>query len=56
MTEEMTASWLREFAGDRVQVRSAASMTAGQGIDAVGPIRDKIKGRVEALLAKLIGQ
>jgi protein-tyrosine-phosphatase len=27
---------------------------AGQGIDAVRPIRDEIKGRVEALLAELL--
>jgi arsenate reductase len=26
---------------------------AGQGIDAVRPIRDEIKGRVEALIASL---
>ena len=28
---------------------------AGQGIDAVRPIRDEIRGRVEALLAELLG-
>lgn len=28
---------------------------AGQGIDAVRPIRDEIKGRVEALVADLLG-
>ena len=28
---------------------------AGQGIDAVRPIRDEIRGRVEALIAELLG-
>ncbi len=28
---------------------------AGQGLDAVRPIRDEIRGRVEALLADLLG-
>jgi protein-tyrosine-phosphatase len=113
----MAAGWLRELAGDRVEVRSAGSMPAeminsvaveamrevgiditaeqpkiltteavqasdavitmgcgdacpffpgkryedwkledpaGQGIDAVRPIRDEIKARVEALLAELL--
>lgn len=115
---QMAAGWLRELAGDRVEVRSAGSMPAdrinpvaveamrevgiditaeqpkiltteavqdsdavitmgcgdacpyfpgkryedwkledpaGQGIDAVRPIRDEIKGRVEALLGELLG-
>lgn len=115
---QMAAGWLRELAGDRVEVRSAGSMPteminpvaveamrevgiditaeqpkiltteavqasdavitmgcgdacpffpgkryedwklddpAGQGIDAVRPIRDDIKARVEALLAELLG-
>ena len=114
---QMAAGWLRELAGDRVEVRSAGSMPAdqinpvavqamrevgiditaeqpkvlttaavqdsdvvitmgcgdacpffpgkryedwklddpaGQGIDAVRPIRDEIKGRVETLLAELL--
>jgi arsenate reductase len=114
----MAAGWLRELAGDRVEVRSAGSMPAdqinpvaveamrevgiditaeqpkvltteavqdsdvvitmgcgdacpffpgkryedwklddpaGQGIEAVRPIRDEIKGRVETLLAELLG-
>ncbi|MGO1661674.1 MAG: arsenate reductase ArsC [Canibacter sp.] len=114
---QMAAGWLRELAGDRVEVRSAGSMPAeminsvaveamrevgiditaeqptilmteavqasdavitmgcgdacpffpgkryedwkledpaGQGIDAVRPIRDEIKARVEALLAELL--
>jgi arsenate reductase len=114
----MAAGWLRELAGDRVEVRSAGSMPAdqinpvaveamrevgiditaeqpkvltteavqdsdvvitmgcgdacpffpgkryedwklddpaGQGIEAVRPIRDEIKGRVETLLADLLG-
>jgi arsenate reductase len=113
----MAAGWLRELAGDRVEVRSAGSIPAdqinsvaveamrevgiditaeqpkvltteavqdsdvvitmgcgdacpffpgkryedwklddpaGQGIDAVRPIRDEIKGRVETLLAELL--
>ena len=29
---------------------------AGQGIESVRPIRDEIKGRIETLLAELIGQ
>lgn len=116
---QMAAGWVRELAGDRVEVRSAGSMPAeqinpvaveamrevgiditaeqpkvltteavqasdavitmgcgdacpffpgkryedwklddpaGQGIDSVRPIRDEIKGRVEALLAELLGQ
>ncbi len=116
---QMAAGWLRELAGDRVEVRSAGSMPAdqinpvaveamrevgiditaeqpkvltteavqdsdvvitmgcgdacpffpgkryedwklddpaGQGIDSVRPIRDEIKGRVEVLLAELLGQ
>lgn len=116
---QMAAGWLRDLAGDRVEVRSAGSMPAdqinpvavevmreegiditdeqpkvltteavqdsdvvitmgcgdacpffpgkryedwkledpaGQGIEAVRPIRDEIKGRVEALLAELIVQ
>ncbi|BDZ40021.1 MULTISPECIES: arsenate reductase ArsC [Microbacterium] len=115
---QMAAGWLRELAGDRVEVRSAGSMPAdqinpvaveamrevgiditaeqpkvltteavqdsdvvitmgcgdacpffpgkryedwklddpaGQGIEAVRPIRDEIKGRVETLLADLLG-
>lgn len=115
---QMAAGWLRELAGDRVEVRSAGSMPAdeinptaveamrevgidivgeqpkvlttdavkasdavitmgcgdacpifpgkryedwaledpaGQGIEAVRPIRDEIKARVEALLAELLG-
>ena len=115
---QMAAGWLRELAGDRVEVRSAGSMPAeminpvaveamrevgiditaeqpkiltteavqasdavitmgcgdacpffpgkryedwkledpaGQGLDAVRPIRDDIKARVEALLAELLG-
>jgi len=115
---QMAAGWLRELAGDRVEVRSAGSMPAdqinpvaveamhevgiditteqpkvltteavqdsdvvitmgcgdacpffpgkryedwklddpaGQGIEAVRPIRDEIKGRVETLLAELLG-
>lgn len=115
---QMAAGWLRELAGDRVEVRSAGSMPAeqinpvavqamselgiditaerpkvltteavqasdavitmgcgdacpffpgkryedwkledpaGQGIDAVRPIRDEIKNRVEKLLAELLG-
>ncbi|MDH5133126.1 MULTISPECIES: arsenate reductase ArsC [unclassified Microbacterium] len=114
---QMAAGWLRELAGDRVEVRSAGSIPAdqinsvaveamrevgiditaeqpkvltteavqdsdvvitmgcgdacpffpgkryegwklddpaGQGIDAVRPIRDEIKGRVETLLAELL--
>ena len=114
---QMAAGWLRELAGDRVEVRSAGSMPAdqinpvavqamrevgiditaeqpkvltteavqdsdvvitmgcgdacpffpgkryedwkledpaGQGIDAVRPIRDDIKARVETLLAELL--
>ena len=114
---QMAAGWLRELAGDRVEVRSAGSMPAdqinpvaveamrevgiditaeqpkvltteavqdsdvvitmgcgdacpffpgkryedwklddpaGQGIEAVRPIRDEIKGRIEALLAELL--
>ena len=114
---QMAAGYLRELAGDRVEVRSAGSMPAdqinpvaveamaeegiditaeqpkiltteavqdsdvvitmgcgdacpffpgkryedwklddpaGQGIDAVRPIRDDIKGRIEALLAELL--
>ena len=114
---QMAAGWLRELAGDRVEVRSAGSMPAdqinpvavqamrevgiditaeqpkvltteavqasdvvitmgcgdacpffpgkryedwklddpaGQGIDAVRPIRDEIKARVQALLAELL--
>ena len=114
---QMAAGWLRELAGDRVEVRSAGSMPAeqinpvaveamrevgiditaeqpkiltteavqdsdavitmgcgdacpyfpgkryedwkledpaGQGIDAVRPIRDEIKRRVEALLGELL--
>ena len=114
---QMAAGWLRELAGERVEVRSAGSMPAeqinpvaaqamrevgiditaerpkvlkaetvqesdvvitmgcgdacpffpgkryedwklddpaGQGIDAVRPIRDEIKGRVETLLAELL--
>ena len=114
---QMAAGWLRELAGDRVEVRSAGSISAdqinsvaveamrevgiditaeqpkvltteavqdsdvvitmgcgdacpffpgkryedwklddpaGQGIDAVRPIRDEIKGRVETLLAELL--
>lgn len=114
----MAAGWLRELAGDRVEVRSAGSMPAehinpvaveamrevgiditaeqpkilttqavqdsdavitmgcgdacpyfpgkryedwkledpaGQGIDAVRPIRDEIKSRVEMLLGELLG-
>lgn len=114
---QMAAGWLRHFAGDRIEVRSAGSMPAdqinpvaveamrevgiditaeqpkvltteaveasdavvtmgcgdacpffpgkryedwkladpaGQGIDAVRPIRDEIKTRVEALIAELI--
>ena len=114
---QMAAGWLRELAGDRVDVRSAGSIPAdqinsvaveamrevgiditaeqpkvltteavqdsdvvitmgcgdacpffpgkryedwklddpaGQGIDAVRPIRDEIKGRVETLLAELL--
>ncbi|SNT07914.1 Low molecular weight phosphotyrosine protein phosphatase [Micrococcales bacterium KH10] len=116
---QMAAGWLRELAGDRVEVRSAGSMPAdqinpvaveamrevgiditaeqpkiltteavqasdvvitmgcgdacpffpgkryedwklddpaGQGIESVRPIRDEIKGRVEVLLAELLGQ
>lgn len=115
---QMAAGWLRELAGDRVEVRSAGSMPAehinpvaveamrevgiditaeqpkilttqavqdsdavitmgcgdacpyfpgkryedwkledpaGQGIDAVRPIRDEIKSRVEMLLGELLG-
>ncbi|MGG5753703.1 arsenate reductase ArsC [Zafaria sp. Z1313] len=115
---QMAAGWLRELAGDRVEVRSAGSMPAdqinpvaveamleediditaeqpkvltteavqdsdvvitmgcgdacpffpgkryedwklddpaGQGIESVRPIRDEIKGRVETLLAELLG-
>ena len=114
---QMAAGWLRELAGDRVEVRSAGSIPAdqinsvaveamrevgiditaeqpkvltteavqdsdvvitmgcgdacpffpgkryedwklddpaGQGIEAVRPIRDEIKGRIEALLAELL--
>ena len=114
---QMAAGWLRELAGDRVEVRSAGSMPAeqinpvaveamrevgiditaeqpkiltteavqdsdavitmgcgdacpyfpgkryedwkledpaGQGIDAVRPIRDEIKSRVETLLGELL--
>lgn len=114
---QMAAGWVRELAGDRVEVRSAGSMPAeqinpvaveamrevgiditaeqpkiltteaveasdavitmgcgdacpffpgkryedwklddpaGQGIESVRPIRDEIKGRVEALLAELL--
>ena len=114
---QMAAGWVRELAGDRVEVRSAGSLPAeqinpvavdamrevgidiaaeqpkiltteavrasdavitmgcgdacpffpgkryedwrledpaGQGIEAVRPIRDEIKGRVEALLAELL--
>lgn len=114
---QMAAGWLRELAGDRVEVRSAGSMPAdqinpvavdamrevgiditaeqpkvltteavqdsdvvitmgcgdacpffpgkryedwklddpaGQGIESVRPIRDEIKGRIEALLAELL--
>ncbi|WP_454164242.1 arsenate reductase ArsC [Gordonia iterans] len=114
---QMAAGWLRELAGDRVEVRSAGSIPAdqinsvaveamrevgiditaeqpkvltteavqdsdvvitmgcgdacpffpgkryedwklddpaGQGINAVRPIRDEIKGRVETLLAELL--
>ncbi|MFK4789190.1 arsenate reductase ArsC [Microbacterium sp. ZW T5_56] len=115
---QMAAGWLRELAGDRVDVRSAGSMPAdqinpvaveamhevgiditaeqpkvltteavqasdvvitmgcgdacpffpgkryedwklddpaGQGIESVRPIRDEIKGRIETLLAQLLG-
>ena len=115
---QMAAGWLRELAGDRVEVRSAGSMPAdqinpvaveamrevgiditaeqpkvltteavqasdvvitmgcgdacpffpgkryedwkledpaGQGIESVRPIRDEIKGRIETLLAELLG-
>ncbi|GAA1651731.1 arsenate reductase ArsC [Microbacterium flavum] len=116
---QMAAGWVRELAGDRVEVRSAGSIPAeqinpvaveamrevgiditaeqpkiltteavqasdavitmgcgdacpffpgkryedwrlddpaGQGIESVRPIRDEIKGRVEALLAEILGQ
>ena len=115
---QMAAGWLRELAGDRIEVRSAGSMPAeqinpvavqamaevgiditaeepkvltteavqdsdvvitmgcgdacpfypgkryedwklddpaGQGIDAVRPIRDEIRSRIETLTAKLLG-
>ena len=45
---QMAAGYLRHFADGRVDD------PAGQGIDAVRPIRDDIKQRIEALLAELL--
>lgn len=41
------------FPGKRYEDRKL-DVPAGQGIDAVRPIRDEIKGRVEALLTELL--
>ena len=73
---QMAAGFLRDLAGDAVEVRSAGSDPgcgdtcpifpgisyrdwqledpAGKGIDAVRPIRDEIKTRVQALVVELL--
>ena len=52
----MAAGYLQHLAGDRIQVRSAGSQPADRiNPVAVRPIRDDIKGRVEELIASLIG-
>ena len=63
---QMAAGYLRELGGDRVEVLSAGSAPkdeinpvaveamAEQGIEAVRPIRDEIRARVERLVAELL--
>ncbi|MBX4168742.1 arsenate-mycothiol transferase ArsC [Rhodococcus sp. DMU2021] len=58
---QMAAGFLSRLAGDRITVRSAGSApaeevnpaAAGRGLDAVRPIRDEIRAKVEALIAEL---
>ncbi|MEV7332168.1 hypothetical protein [Micromonospora sp. NPDC093244] len=56
---QMAAGWLRQLAGDTVEVRSAGSAPAetvnpaGKSVESVRPIRDEIRTRVEKLLAEL---
>nr|WP_202865410.1 MULTISPECIES: hypothetical protein [unclassified Ornithinimicrobium] len=46
----MAAGDLQHLSGGQVEVRSAGSAPAGQGTDAVRPIRDEIKARVVELI------
>lgn len=51
---QMAAAWLARLAVGRVEVRSAGSFPAGQGIEAVHPVRDEIRELVEGLLAEIL--
>lgn len=56
---QMAAGFLRDLAGDRIDVRSAGSVPAEHinpvAVDAVRPIRDEIKALTEALVSDLLG-
>ena len=64
---QMAAGYLTHLAGDRIDVRSAGSAPADQinpvavaamaeeGIDAVRPIRDEIRRRIEHLISEISG-
>ncbi len=50
---QMAAANLTHLSAGRIEVRSAGSAPADQGIDAGRPIRDQIRRRIEALIADL---